>query len=167
MPLFVPLHAVALEGVLSRAGGRCGGGVGCSSLHSFVGHHSRGKLLLRLLKAGAGGAVQPVHLQGKSTEEMQPTLPFSEQTHGKGSNTKQRSHEVGKCDLFVCLRDTDMRTWSFVTQTFEFFIFLLHTISLWGIPVMICKVRGGLIVFTKMCDVYLLNFSLQQYLETF
>lgn len=127
MPLFVPLHAVALEGVLSCAGGRCGGGVGRSSLHSFVGHHSRGKLLLCLLKAGAGGAVQPVHLQGKSTEEMEPTLPLSEQTNGKDSNAKQRSRGVGKCDLFVCLRDTDMRTWSFVTQTFEFFTVLLHS----------------------------------------
>ena len=72
----VSLHSVTLERVLSCAGCRCWCGVGCSSLYSFVGHHSCCKLLLRLLKARTSGAVETMHLgRQKSSEKMVLSLP--------------------------------------------------------------------------------------------
>lgn len=123
MVTLFPLHPVTLEGVLGRAGGGGGGSVGRGRLHSFVGHHSRGKLLLRLLKAGAGRAVQPVHLRGENRSGNGASHSSADQQQ----SLKRKVKPIGGEMRFVYLRDSQMRTWNFFPQTFEFFIVLLHT----------------------------------------
>lgn len=73
----ISLHSVTLEHILSCTGCCCWCGVGCSSLYSFVGHHSCCKLLLRFLKTSTSCAVETMDLgRWKSNKKSMLNLPF-------------------------------------------------------------------------------------------
>lgn len=59
---------LSFEGPAGGVGGGVGRSVGGRGLHRLVGHDAGGELLLGLLEAGAGGAVQSVHLHGGEEE---------------------------------------------------------------------------------------------------
>lgn len=60
------------EGPAGSVGRGVGRGVGRRSLDGLVGHDPGGELLLSLLEAGAGGAIQRVHLERDGEELSEP-----------------------------------------------------------------------------------------------
>lgn len=115
--LHVSLHSVTLERVLSCTGCCCWCGVGCSSLYSFVGHHSCCKLLLCLLKTSTSRAVETVHLgRWKSSEKMVLNLPFLGRLTAK-SQTQSRAVWWGNLVCSCVWEDPEMSKQTFFSPT--------------------------------------------------
>lgn len=126
MTSYVSLHSVTLECVLGCTGCCCWCGVGCSSLYSFVGHHSCCKLLLCLLKTSTSCAIETVHLgRWKSSEKMVLSLPFLGRLIAK-SQTQSRAVWWGNLVCSCVWEDPEMSKQTFLPQILQLLIALLH-----------------------------------------